>query len=122
MSFLDPKRWTEGEWAAEDRQTALAAAPGYAREFFARLFAEYPTIQDETHFRRWSVQPSDLYAFFDGSPRSFFIQIDPESDDIIVGDEATHGEYGYWLEENDRIEQALAHVRLCRGGAAPAQD
>jgi hypothetical protein len=83
--------------------------PAFARDFFARLFAEYPPLEGEAVYLRWSVQPDDVYAFFDRSP-GFAVQIDPHLEYVVVIAGSGSGEYGDW-GGNDRVQDALDHVR-----------
>lgn len=83
---LDPRRWApHGEWTPEIATEAIARMPGFARDFFARLFIEFPHLRGEVVFLRWSEQPGDVYAFFDYPP-GFAIQIDPHLEYVIVFD------------------------------------
>ena len=75
--------------------------PAFGRAFFARLFAEFPSLAAEAVFRRWSVQPDDVYATFG----RFVIQIDPDLEYIIVSGGGRSGEYGDW-GDNDRAGDA----------------
>jgi hypothetical protein len=89
---------------------------GFGRDFFARLFDEFPDLRSEAVFLRWSVQPDDVNAFFD-CPPGFMVSIDPISEYIIVSGATAHGEHGDW-GDNDRTQDALDHVREILGTAA----
>lgn len=107
---IDPCRWApHGEWTPEGEKEATDRLPAFARDFFGRLFAEFPSLEGEAVFLRWSVQPDDIYAFFDRSP-GFAVQIDPHLEYIVVIAGSGTGEYGDW-GDNDRIQDAIDHVR-----------
>jgi hypothetical protein len=74
---LDPRRWGHGDWSVESDGEALQRAPLFGRDFFARLFREFPDLQQGLIFLRWSGQPEDVYGVFDRSPSGFVVQIDP---------------------------------------------
>jgi hypothetical protein len=82
--------------------------PAFARDFFARLFAEFPSLGGEAVFLRWSVQPDDIYAFFDRTP-GFVVQIDPLLGYVVVIAASGTGEHGDW-GGNYRAQDALDHV------------
>ncbi len=112
---LDPRRWApEGDWSPEGHEEAADRMPGFARDFFGRLFAEFPCLQGQAVFLRWSTQPDDVYAFFDRSP-GFVVQIDPHLEYVIVIGGHGSGEHGDW-GDNDRIQDAIDHVRSLLGG------
>lgn len=112
--YIDPRRWApHGEWATEGREEADDRMPAFARDFFGRLFAEFPPLAGDAVFLRWSVQPDDIYAFFDGSP-GFAVQIDPHLEYIVVVANSGTGEYGDW-GDNDRVRDAPDHVRSLVG-------
>jgi hypothetical protein len=107
---IDPRRWApHGEWTLEGREEDAGRMPGFATDFFGRLFAEFPPLEGEAVFLRWSVQPDDIFAFFDRS-LGFAVQIDPHLEYIVVIAGSGTGEYGDW-GDNDRIQDALDHVR-----------
>ena len=82
--YVDPARWApHGDWTPEGDRGATDRMPEFARDFFARLRDEFPSLRDGVVFLRWSVQPADVYAFFDRSP-GFVVQIDPHLEYIIV--------------------------------------
>ena len=109
-SHIDPRRWApHGEWTAEGEKEAADRMPAFARDFFARLLAEVPSLEGEAVFLRWSVQPDDVYAFFDRSP-GLAVQIDPQLEYVVVIAASGTGEYGDW-GDNDRTQDALDHVR-----------
>lgn len=114
---VDPRRWApHGEWIPEGEAEAAARMPGFARDFFARLFAEFPLLRGGVAFLRWSEQPEDVYAFFDRPP-GFTIQIDPHLEYVIVFGRDSRGEYGDW-GDTDRTRDALDHVRQILGVAS----
>lgn len=114
---LDPRRWApHGEWTPEAATAATGRMPGFARDFFARLFDEFPHLRGEVLFLRWSEQSDDVYAFFD-CPPGFTIQIDPHLEYVIVFGRDGRGEHGDW-GDNDRTRNALDHVREILGTAA----
>jgi hypothetical protein len=81
--------------------------PEFARDFFGRLRAECPVLPVAV-FLRWSVQPDDVYGFFDCSP-GFVVQVDPHLEYIIVFGGSGRGEYGDW-DNNDRTPEAVSRV------------
>lgn len=115
--YIDPRRWTpHGDWTPEGREAAASRMPAFARDFFTRLFAEFPSLEGEAVFLRCSVQPDDVYAFFDGSP-GFVVQIDPHLEYIVVIAGSGTGECGDW-GSNDQIQDALGHVRSLLAAAS----
>jgi hypothetical protein len=115
---IDPRRTGDGDWTVESADEALLRAPDFGREFFKRLFRDFSQLRNTMIFLRWSVQSEDVYAICDKSPGGFMVQIDPALEYIIVASESDQGEYGDWGNGEDRVEEALKHVRLCMGGAA----
>ena len=112
---IDPRRTGRGQWAVEGRKEALDRTAGFGRDFFARLFAEFPSLEAEATFLRWSEQPGDVYALF-GRAGGFYVMIDPDLGYVIVASGSGSGEHGDW-GVNDRIEDALDHVRSLLGAA-----
>jgi hypothetical protein len=107
---VDPRRWAPaGDWSPEGYKEAADRMPAFARDFFARLFAELACLQGEAVFLRWSSQPDDVYAVFDVPP-GFVIQIDPHLGYIIVSDASGSAEHGDW-GSNDRAHDAIDHIR-----------
>jgi hypothetical protein len=113
---IDPRRSGRGEWAVEGCKEALDRTPEFGREFFARLFAEFPSLEREAAFLRWSEQPGDVYALF-GHAGGFYVLIDADLELIVVVSGSGTGEHGDW-RVNDRTEGALAHVRSLMDGVA----
>jgi len=114
---IDPRRWAQhGDWTLEGHEEAADRMPAFALDFFDRLFAEFPPLKGEAVFLRWSVQPDDVYAFFDRSS-GFVVQIDPHLEYIVVIAGSGSGEHGDW-GDNDRIEDALDHVRSLLAAAS----
>jgi hypothetical protein len=108
-THIDPRLWApHGDWTPEGREEAAGRMPAFARDFFVRLFAEFPPHEGEAAFLRWSEQPDDVYAFFDRSP-GFAVQIDPDLEYIVVTAGSGSGEHGDW-GGNDQIQDALDHV------------
>jgi hypothetical protein len=108
---LDPRRWApQGEWTPEGPKEAAERMPAFARDFFARLLVEFPFLEGEAIFLRWSLQPDDVYAFFDRQEGSFGVQIDPHLGYIIIIAEPGSGEHGDW-GVNDRAQDAIDHIR-----------
>src|SRR5262245_56797056 len=110
---VDPTRWLSGDWSTESADDALQRAPGFARDFFERLYGEFPGFQHDLVFLRCSGQPNDIYAVLDRSPGGLLVQIDPDLEYIVVRNEAGQGEYGDWGNGFDRIEEALKQIRAC---------
>jgi hypothetical protein len=103
-------------WEAEGRKEALDRAPAFGRDFFARLFAEFPGLIDQALFVRSATQPDDVTAFF-CSCECAFVQIDPDLEYVIVGDDSGQGaEFGDWGAADDKIAGALAYVRSLLAG------
>src|SRR5262245_47535092 len=116
---IDPGRWApQGEWTPEPDKEAAARMPAFARDFFGRLSAEFPPLGEGAVFLRWSVQPDDVYAFFDTKP-GFVVQIDPHLGYIVVIAGSGSGEYGDW-GGNDRVQDAIGHVRSLVAGVGPS--
>jgi len=113
--WIDPRRWApHGEWSPESREAATERLPAFARDFFCRLLAEFPKLATVTTYLRWSSQPGDVYAFFDGSP-GFVVQIDPDMGYIIVIAGSGIAEYGDW-GDNDQVQDAIGHIRSLMAG------
>ena len=113
---INPVRWApHGEWMPEGEREAADRMPELARDFFARLHDEYPSLRGGFVFLRWSVQPDDVYAFFDRTP-GCVVQIDPHLEYIIVFGASVSGEHGDW-GDNGRNRDALDHVRSLLGTA-----
>src|SRR4051812_26512432 len=111
---IDPGRWApQGQWTPEGDKEAVARMPAFARDFFGRLLAEFPTLGEGAFFLRWSVQPDDVYAFFDTKP-GFVAQIDPHLGYIVVIAGSGSIEHGDW-GGNDRVQDAIGHVRSLPG-------
>ena len=107
---IDPRRQIgRGDWTVEGYKEAIDRTPGFGRDFFARLFAEFPSLKEEAVFLRWSEQPGDVYALF-GRAGGFYVLIDADLGYVIVVSGSGTGEHGDW-GVNDRTEDALAHVR-----------
>ena len=108
-SANDPRRTHLGQWTPEGRKEAADRMPTFAREFFGRLFAEYPDLERGAVFLHWSIQPEDVYAFFDRPP-GFAVQIDTALEYILVLTASTIAEHGDW-GNYDFVQFALDHVR-----------
>ena len=114
-AHVDPRRWApHGEWVPEGEADAATRMPGFARDFFARLFDEFPALRGGVVFLRWSAQPDDVYAAFDRPP-GLAVLIDPHLEYVIVMGPDSRGEHGDW-GDNDRTRDALDHVRELLGG------
>ena len=114
---IDPRRRApHGEWTPEGREEATARMPAFGREFFDRLFAEFPILEGEAAFLRWSEQPGDAYAFFDRVP-GIVVQVDPDLGYVVVSGRGGTAEFGDW-GGNEQVRDALGHVRwLMEGGS-----
>jgi len=113
---IDPRRWApHGEWSPESQATASERLPAFARNFFHRLYNEFPDLATVTTYLRWSLQPGDVYAFFDLSP-GFVTQIDPDLGYIVVISGSGTAEYGDW-GDNDQVQDAVDHIRSLMAGS-----
>jgi hypothetical protein len=113
---IDPRRRLGGgDWAAEGWKEAIDRSPEFGRDFFARLFAEFPSLKEEAVFLRRSEQPGDVYALF-GRAGGFYVLIDADLEYLIIVSGSGTGEHGDW-GVNDRTQDALAHVRSLLGGS-----
>jgi len=108
--WIDPRRWApHGEWSPESHEAATERLPAFARDFLRRLLAEFPRLTTVMTCLRWSLQPGDVYAFFDLSP-GFVVQIDPDLGYIVVFSRCSSAEYGDW-GDNDQTRDAIDHIR-----------
>jgi hypothetical protein len=108
-------RGADRAWTAESRDDALARAPEFGRRFFAGLFGRFPETAAATTFRRWSVQPEDVYGLVRVGGLEFTVQIDPDLEYVIVATESANAEFGDWT--GDQVGPALEYVEGLVGGA-----
>jgi hypothetical protein len=103
-----------GTWADESREDALARSPEFGRRFLAGLFRRFPGADEATTFRRWSVQPEDVYAVVRVGGLEFTVQIDPDLEYVIVLTDSANAEFGDW--DGDQVRPALDYVTELLGG------
>jgi len=108
--WVEVDSWARGSWTVEASDVALGRTPPFGQRFFAELFAEYPTLVGRATFMRWSVQPSDIYVFFDPACE-FSVQVDVGLEYLIVsGPPDEVGEFGDW--DGDQVAPAMDQVRV----------
>ncbi len=73
---------------------------GFGKDLYQHIQNEIaPVFNNLQLYRSTNFQTSDSYAIFDNGKHTFAMQLDPESEMIILWNENTQNEFGTWTDD-----------------------